>query len=74
MPKIVLDIPNCTGCPHCSRSKSVKAGSSVTILTCYHRNAYAKRAFMGQYMEKASVPDWCPVLLREQDNTTAENP
>jgi len=67
MPEIVLDIPNCTGCPHCSRSKAIKQGSAVTVLTCYKVNP-GKRTFMGQYLEHATVPEWCPVLLREGES------
>ena len=61
MPKIVLDIKNCSGCPHWNEERVYTADSFEMVFKwmCTKADNRVIQGFVETF-DKVKIPDWCP--------------
>ncbi len=63
--KIVLEIKDCSGCPHCDISRIYTPDSFKMIVKWICRKSNKVISDYVEHRDKLKIPDWCKILIKE---------
>lgn len=67
MTQIILDINNCTECPHHKRSRVYTEDSFEHIEEWFCKKADRKISGYVEWRDNVAIPNWCPLEVKNEN-------